>query len=117
MHLVTCSNSTRCILLPIVCFFPVDTLIFSNYYQVMVKKEEQKLAKFFGNAFREVALPEFEKLHQEIKEVKENVSLVQETVEKVERKFVKIDDRLDRHGKTIDTHEVQIKSLESLSIT
>ena len=82
----------------------------------MVKKEEQKLAKFFGNAFREVALPEFEKLDKKIDGVKEDVALVQGTVERIERRLDKMDDRLDRHGKTLDNHEVRVKSLESSSL-
>ena len=77
----------------------------------MDKKEEQKLAKFFGNAFREVVLPEFEKVDERLTKLDENMA-TGDDIDRLERKLEKIDDRFDRHGKMLDNHEDRIEKVE-----
>ena len=72
----------------------------------MKKNGENRLAKFFAEAFREVVLPHLEELKEDMKDVKDRLF-------KVEEGLIKIDDRLDRHGLALDDHKKRIKRLEN----
>lgn len=74
--------------------------------------EEKKLRKFFVDAFKEVVLPSFDFLQEQINEIntelKAHTEILDEhtnALDRIERKLDKHDDRLDNHGKRIASLE------------
>ena len=62
----------------------------------MDKKQKNEMLEVFAEGFHEVVVPELEKITDRLTEVERGVDTLN-------RKFDAQQDRLDRHGKDIDT--------------
>ena len=67
----------------------------------MNKKQKEEQYELFADAFHEVVVPLLENL------------ATKDGIDRIERKIDKSNDRSDRHGKTLDGHEVRIGKLET----
>lgn len=76
----------------------------------MDSKQKQELFEVFGEAFREVVVPELQEIRTNIKELKDKV-------ERIDRKLDKHEDRMDCHGKQLESHEEEIIKLKKDSQT
>jgi len=75
---------------------------------------EEKLANFFAESFKEVVLPGLERLQETADDMKEKMA-TQDDIYRLERRIEKIDDRLDRQGKSQENIQKRVLNLESHS--
>ncbi|MEK7550192.1 MAG: hypothetical protein AAB535_00190 [Patescibacteria group bacterium] len=69
----------------------------------MNKKDKQDFYDLFGESFREVVLPELEKIDNRLDVIESDLKGVKMTTESLDRKSEAQQTRLDRHGKNIET--------------
>lgn len=86
----------------------------------MATKKDEKLAKFFAGAFKEVVQPGVDKLQEnvdtmtrDIVTIKEDLSEAKDDIYQIKTKLEKIDDRLDRQGKVQDDLQERVEILET----
>ena len=80
----------------------------------MNKKQKQETVEIFAETFREVVLPELEKLDQKIEGLDTKMA-TKEDIDRIIRKLDSHDNRMDRQGKLLENHEERLIKLEKTS--
>lgn len=71
----------------------------------MNKKQKEETIEVFAEAFREVVIPIFEEMKEDISEMKEDISEVKATTNRIERKMNAMEERQDSHSFRIEKLE------------
>jgi hypothetical protein len=74
----------------------------------MVLISEDKLGKYFGEAFKEVVLPALEDMETRLK----NELASKKDIYRIEERLEKLDERLDRQGKVQDNLQKRVGKIE-----
>ncbi len=82
----------------------------------MTKKVDEKFTKLFVEAFREVVLPSFELIQEQIDNILQRMDTELATkhdISRLERRLIARENQLDRLGNCTDNHEKRIEKLET----